>query len=309
MKPFPVGLDVLLATKVYVFADLYQFALSDGVTFLRYTTADSDVSYLGTTYSSKGPFVESLQSRSRGHWKAGLDVDTWSVTIIPPPADPVTLATYPAKIYNQPWLAAARNGALDGATVDVHRAYWSAWPVRPRGILVPTYVLVDYFAGRVATVQIKRTSAMITINSHMEILQRTMPRNVYQSACRFTLFDTGCTLSAAASKQSGAVAVGGVINNGKFGQTQVTVPANYWTLGRLVWTSGANVGFSAMIRRFDVATGIVTLIAPMPFTVVDGDLFDIYPGCDKTLATCTNTFANAANFGGQPFIPAPETAV
>jgi hypothetical protein len=33
------------------------------------------------------------------------------------------------------------------------------------------------------------------------------------------------------------------------------------------------------------------------------------PGCDRTLATCTNVFNNAANFGGFPFIPTPETAV
>lgn len=494
MKPFPGGLDTLLATKIYVFADLYQFALSDGVTFLRYTTADADVSYpqenrivfserfdqsqwqnssLGTygglqtplvgaidpygtnlgslvienlgiasahivsqnvtyggvtqtlsiyakpfgrnwiylqlfdgstiksayfniatgdagttsagvttritpaangyyrcsiscamsgsgsiafypasgdggnvyagdgisgvilfgamlqsgmnvssyiqnatsspittaslTFSSRGPFMDGLQSQSRGHWKAGLDVDSWIVGILPPVIDPVTLATYPNKIYNQPWLAAARGGALDGATVDIHRAYWAAWPSRSAGILVPPYVLVDYFAGRVATVQIKRTSALITVNSHMEILQRTMPRNVYQSQCRHALFDAGCTVSAAATKQTGSVV--SVVNNGKFGQTQVIVPANYWALGRLVWTSGANVGFSAMIRNFDVATGLTTLIAPMPFTVAVGDIFDIYPGCDKLLTTCTTKFANAANFGGQPFIPAPETAV
>jgi hypothetical protein len=33
------------------------------------------------------------------------------------------------------------------------------------------------------------------------------------------------------------------------------------------------------------------------------------PGCDRTIATCTSVFNNAAHFGGFPYIPTPETAV
>src|SRR5258708_3128915 len=168
MKPFPVGLDVLLATKNYVFVDLYQFALSDGATTLRYTNADTDVLYAGNVYTSKGPFFDQITSRSRGHWKAGLDVDTWQAHVIPAPAGPVTGAAYPAKIYGQPWLSAVRAGALDGATVDVHRAYWASWPTRPLpapGQMVPTFVLTDVFAGRVAAVDLTRTEAIVSINS------------------------------------------------------------------------------------------------------------------------------------------------
>src|ERR1043166_5313348 len=120
MKPFPAGLDTLLATKIYVFADLYSFALSDGVTTLRYTTADTDVDYSGNTYTSRGPFFDQISSKSRGHWKAGLDLDTWAVEIVPAPADPITGATFPAKILGQPWLSAARAGALQGAAVPAH---------------------------------------------------------------------------------------------------------------------------------------------------------------------------------------------
>jgi hypothetical protein len=35
----------------------------------------------------------------------------------------------------------------------------------------------------------------------------------------------------------------------------------------------------------------------------------VYPGCDKTQATCQNTFGNILNFGGFTYIPAAETAV
>lgn len=309
MKPFPTGLDTLLATKLYVFADLYQFALSDGATILRYTNADTDVLYGGNVYTSKGPFFDGIKSKGRGHWKAGLDVDTWQVEVAPAPADPITGATYPAKIYGQPWLAAARAGALDGATVDIHRAYWAAWPLRPLaapGQLVPTYVLVDLFAGRVAALDLTRTEAIVSINSHMEMLNRVAPRNVYQAACRWTLFDTGCALARAGFAVAGTVGV--VTSNGTF-NTNLAQVADYFSLGMLTWTSGLNVGFSRAIRRYTGVLGGTTLLAPMPFTVVAGDAFTAYPGCDKQLTTCTTKFANAANFGGQPYIPSPETAV
>jgi uncharacterized phage protein (TIGR02218 family) len=312
MKTFPAGLDTLLAnwspTSPVTFADLYQIALSDGVTVLRYTTADTDVLYAGNTYTSKGPFFDSLSTKSTAHWKAGLDMDTWQVNVAPAAIDAVTGVPWPAQIYGQPWLAAVRAGALDGATVDIHRAYWAGgWPVPWSSPLVPSYVLVDVFAGRVGPVQPTRTEALITINSHMEQLSRPLPRNVYGSGCRWTLFDAGCTLNRASFAVTGAVTA--VSNNGFF-LTNLSQVQDYFSLGMLTWTSGANVGSSKAIRSHAGSpSGALTLIAPMPFTVAPGDAFTAYPGCDKTLTTCLNKFNNLANNGSQPFIPSPETAV
>lgn len=309
MKPFPVGLDTLLASKVYVFCDLYSFALSDGVTFLRYTTSDADVLYGGNIYTSRGPFFDSINSKSRAHWKAGLDVDTWAVIVVPTSADPITGAAYPAKIYGQPWIAAARAGALDGATVDVHRAFWSAWPAWPipaPGDMVPSYVLTDVFAGRVAALDLTRTEAIVSINSHMEMLTRTMPRNTYQAGCRWTLFDSGCALTRASFATAGTVAA--VTSNGNF-TTNLAAIEDYYSLGMLTWLTGLNVGFSRAIRKYTGTGGRCMLLAPMPFTVAPGDTFTAYPGCDKQAATCNTKFSNLANFGGQPYIPSPETAI
>lgn len=309
VKPFPAGLDVLLATKSYYFVDLYQFALSDGATFLRYTTADADVSYNGSTWTSKGPFFDSIQSKSTAHWKTGLDVDTWTVVVAPLATDPVTGAAFPNTIYGQPWLQAVRAGALDGAVVDVHRAYWASvptWPVAAPGKLVPTYVLADLFAGRVAAVDLTRTEAFVSINSHIEVLTRQMPKNVWQPGCRHTLFDVGCTLARASFAFAGTV--GAVATNGQF-NTNLAQADGYFSLGSLTWLTGGNVGFSRSIRNYLSASGAVTLLAPMPFAVQTGDTFTAYAGCDKQLSTCTNKFANAVNFGGEPYIPAPELAI
>src|ERR1700738_4852068 len=37
--------------------------------------------------------------------------------------------------------------------------------------------------------------------------------------------------------------------------------------------------------------------------------FQLLPGCDRTLSTCTNLFNNVILYGGFPYIPTPETAV
>jgi hypothetical protein len=58
------------------------------------------------------------------------------------------------------------------------------------------------------------------------------------------------------------------------------------------------------------------LLKPMPFAVsggsgpgcVGGDEIKIIPGCDKTTTTCVNVYDNIIHFGGQPFVPNPETA-
>jgi len=72
-------------------------------------------------------------------------------------------------------------------------------------------------------------------------------------------------------------------------------------------TGGLNATFQRTIKSWDGAATL-SVTPPFPFAVAAGDTFTAYPGCDKLAATCA-LFANSANFGGQPNIPPPETAV
>src|SRR5258706_4367611 len=105
MKSAPTGLVTLLVTGQFVFCDLYQFTLITGQV-LRYTTADVDITYAGNTYSS-ALFFDQSGSKAVGHWKTGLDVDTWQVYLIPVEVDPVTRAPVPHQISSTGLLAAA----------------------------------------------------------------------------------------------------------------------------------------------------------------------------------------------------------
>lgn len=316
MKSAPTGLITLLGTGQFVFCDLYVFTLTSGQV-LRYTTADVDVTYGGNRYSS-ALFIDTIGSsggsgsKATGHWKTGFDVDTWQVYVMPVDVDPITLAPFPITIGNEPWLAAVAAGALAGATVDIHRAYWPSWPQPWTSPLAAyadgsgTYVIVDYFAGRVAAVDVMRNQAVISINSWLDQFNLLMPRNLWQASCRHTLFDAGCQLNQASyahaySAQAGSRQDALVINAGAMTPT--------FTLGQVVMTSGANAGLRRMVKVYDGAA--LFLIAPLPFAVALGDTFTVYPGCDKTLNNATGCagFGNQANFGGQDLIPVPETAI
>ena len=313
MKAASTALQSLLATGSFVQADLYTFTLFGGGTSLI-TTLDADVAYGGNTWTSTGPYTDTPSNKATGHWKIGLDVDSWIVEISPRSVNPITGAAYPDKIGNQPWLAAARAGALDGATVQIDRAYWASWPVPWASPLVPgypstpatDYILSNVFLGRVSQVDCTRVSAIITINSHLELLTTLMPRNLYQASCAHQLFDAGCTLTAASFAVNGIVTGIGATANLLSATIAAPSGSATYALGRMVMTSGANAGFSRGVRTWDGT--VFTLISPFPFTMQSGDAFTAYPGCDKSQVTC-NKFSNIANYAGENFIPVPETAL
>jgi hypothetical protein len=71
--------------------------------------------------------------------------------------------------------------------------------------------------------------------------------------------------------------------------------------------TGANTAASRTVANMGGGWVYVKLAFLTP--VLPGDEFQLLPGCDRTLATCSNVFNNAVHFGGFPYIPTPETAV
>lgn len=305
------ALAAFLASKPQSAAvcDLYTFNLVGGLNGaapLLYATADVDVlvpySPTPVTYSSKLLYIDQLSNKAYGHWKVGLDTDTWHVIASPSPQ---------CTIGGQPFLAALNAGILRGATVTVDRAYFdnraSGLPQGTRSI--SPLGVVNIFTGRVSECDIGRTNAVIALNDHRYLLGVNMPRNLFQATCPWTLYGAGCNLAAA------SFAVSGTISGNQAALTNpiaVTLAApggsGTYALGRIVMTSGANSGFSRSIRSWAPGSpASLQLMAPFAFPLASGDTFTAYPGCDKTLPNC-DAFNNQINFGGTPFTPAPETA-
>ena len=303
MKSTDPDLIALLNTGKFVTADLYTITLATGEVLL-YTTADIDIIVGSNKFLSHSVRIDDPNQRALGHWKTGLDVDTWQVSFFPRDIDPLTGTQFPDQIGDQPWLAAATAGALDGATVEIQRAYQAAWPsVWTRQVAVEAKYVIIIFLGRMAEVDLGRSYAVLNVNDYRDLLSMLMPHNLFQSGCRHTLFDAGCTLLASSYTTDGVVtsSAANVIND-----TAITNPDGYFSLGRLTMTSGGNNGFGRQVRSY--SSGAFSLIAPFPFAVEIGDTFTVTAGCDKTKSTCTTKFSNVLNFGGFPDIPAPETA-
>lgn len=293
--------------RTLTFAQLYTFNLITGEV-LRYATGDRAITYPGAggTWDHNKVRIDTMDNKAVVHYKTGLDADTYAVTLMPRLVDDLSRALYPDTIGGQPWIAAALAGALDGATVFVDEAYFNGWPPPSGGAITPVGVL-PLFAGLMADVAPSRSGVSIIVNSHLELLGVNMPRRLYQEGCIHTLFDGDCTLNAATFARTGTVAT--VTDRTHF-TSAVAAPlgSGDYTLGQVVFTAGNNAGFSEMVAFWDSATGLFTLRAALPYAIQPGDAMTVYPGCDKTQATCTK-FANIANYGGTPYVPPPETAV
>jgi uncharacterized phage protein (TIGR02218 family) len=187
---------------------------------------------------------------------------------------------------------------MDGAAIKLERVFYPSWGQTATG----GYTL---FTGVVSNIELGRTHAKLTVLSYLEYLQVQWPAMLYMPQCVWQLFNPGCGLSRGIWAVSGAV-VAGTLGINSF-STNLTNVDDYFDLGVIIFTSGNNSGVSRTIKSFQHTNGIVNTILPLPNLPVATDAFQIYPGCDHQLTTCTNKFNNAAKYRGFQYIPSPET--
>ena len=285
MKTISAGLATLFASaNEYVMADLYTITLSSG-TILKYTTFDVDLTYGVNTWLSAAPVME----RSRIRTVIGLEVDTLNLTVTPHSTD---------MIGSQTWLQAVYSGVLDGAKIQLDRAFMAAGTTTVAGT-------VNLFVGNVAQITLDRVAIEMTVNSPIDMLSVQMPRNLYQAGCQHTLFDDGCTLARSTWTKNGSVGASPTVT--QFPATITGAAAGTLNLGTLQFTSGALAGTKRTVKTWD-GTNIV-LLSPLPVAPTPGNAFTVTFGCDKQFSTCQNTFANQSSFKGFPLVPVPETAI
>lgn len=288
-RDVPAALATLLdSNKRLNVCDLITLTLSGGSVF-RWTSHDQVVSIGGTSWTL-GPGI----ATGRMKWTAGVEVDTLSLSLY---------ARQGSTLINGVGLMPFINGGgLDGATVVVERAFRAAAGDAWVGKL-------HRFSGTVSDVdRPSRVEATITLRSEFEVLNQQLPRNVFEAQCDRTVYDTGCNVAKATYTVAGAVSAVGALRLSFGGTNLSTKPDGYYTLGAVVFTSGVNAGVRRTIRA-STAAGVITLVQPLPLAPSVGDTFSIYPGCDRSLATCTNKFANARRFRGTPYIPAADTVI
>ena len=282
----PTFVSWLASNTEMVMAELYDITLANGAQ-LHYTTFDRNLIVGGTTYLSGPPsFKRGTVEEVLGLSKIG----TLSLEIHANPSD---------SIGGVPVFQSIARGDFDKAGLTVRRLFMDSG-MNQQGTVIR-------FVGNIGDLDhLSRTSAKFSCKSKVEELNIQLPRRILQPTCTHTLFDAGCTLNKAAFAVNGSVQAGSTVNKLISNLTQTDT---YFDNGQLVFTSGANNGHVVAVRQYVNSGGTVYFFVPLPAAPSIGDTFTIYPGCDKTPATCSSKFSNIGNFGGFPYVPVPETAI
>ncbi|MBF0402299.1 MAG: DUF2163 domain-containing protein [Magnetococcales bacterium] len=271
--------EYLLSEHAFIMADLFDIELTNG-TVLRYCSFDADITFNGQLYSASGPIIR----RSRTRCVIGVEVDTLNLEVAPSPMD---------TLLGLPWIHAAGIGVLDGATVVLYRVF-----LRNDLAVVGGVIL---FVGQVADLQTSRHLVKLTVNSHAQMLNVKMPRNLWQPGCLHTLYDADC-----GAARNGSVASVGAGSTSTMLYCALSLASGWFDQGYVQFSSGALAGVRRTVKSY--TPGVFQLLLPLPSIPAVGDGFTAYPGCDKTQATCAAKFNNLINFRGFPYIPVSETA-
>lgn len=191
-------------------------------------------------------------------------------------------------------------GLFDGAAVAVWRVDWANPDDR---------VLI--LSGTVGEVSRGPTAFTAEVRGLADRLNQPRGR-VYQRSCDALLGDARCGVDAAAAAIRGAGTVATVRSARSVTASGLSGYVSRWfEAGRLVWTSGANAGAAVEVRAHGLAGGLASLDLwePMPAPISPGDTFQVVAGCDKSLASCRDKFANVLNFRGFPDLPGNDYAV
>lgn len=191
-----------------------------------------------------------------------------------------------------------RHGKYDGATVHQWIVDWERTSLR-----------VLLFRGTFG--EIRRNDAVfeVELRSETERLNLPVGRSILRQ-CDRVLGDGKCRVdlskpafSAEASTSKGSTG-NRVVASGLRAFAQ-----GWFTLGTLVWISGANAGESAAIKSDtrDADGGRVFDLWRHPNAEIEpGDRFRVSAGCDKGAETCRRKFDNFLNFRGFPHIPGQD---
>lgn len=146
-----------------------------GTTVLRYSAAPTTITANGYVFAA-GPKFE----RSKTKVVIGTQVDELDIKIYPETTDLVG---------STPFLEAAWQGQLDGALLQLERAFMGAAAGGYGDTSAGTVIL---FSGRISDIGCSRSGIEMKCRSHLELLNIQMPRRLWQSSCTHVFGDAMC---------------------------------------------------------------------------------------------------------------------
>ncbi|MEZ5923916.1 MAG: DUF2163 domain-containing protein [Hyphomicrobiaceae bacterium] len=274
MRVIPAPLQAHLDTGATTLAWCWRITRRDGSS-LGFTDHDRDIVFDATTFEAASGFDATEMRES-----VGLSVDNVDVEGALR-SDRLSAADLEAGLY-------------DNAGIEIWRVNWQEPDER---------VLVR--SGSIGEVRRGPLAFVAEVRGLAHILQQGQGRT-FQYACDALVGDGRCgkNLNTASFRGNGAIA--SVVSDRRFMASGIGGFAPDWfALGKLTWTSGANDGRVAEVKLHARAAGVVTLELwqRMSGALALGDSFLVTAGCDKQLTTCRSKFANVENFRGFPHMP------
>lgn len=154
------------------------------------------------------------------------------------------------------------------------------------------------FKGRVTTHDMNKLVLKLAIESVFTSMKRTGARARFLLTCRHALYGRGCNLNKDDFEEAGTCTAATDLD-------LTVTEASGFDDG---WFSGGYIVFpdgSSRAIANHVGTTI-TIINPSQYIIDNPPIstpVSLYPGCDRTLATCRDKFNNLLNQGGFKWIP------
>lgn len=243
---------------------------------LAFTDHVSDLTIDGIVYQAQSAFTPDATNTSDGG-----AVDTSEVAGI---IDSTVMVTAPAITE-----AKIVSGTYDLAEVRMFQVNYTDDPITQKLWLR---------RGWLGQFESKQDQYRAELRGMTDILSQQV-LELYSPGCRYDLGSTRCTVTLSTFTVSGTVS--STVDQEEF---TGSVSGTEYRYGLLTWTSGLNSGLKSEVKD---SSGNIILYDAMPFTIANGDGFSLSQGCDKSLATCRDTYNNVINHGGFHYLPGQDT--
>lgn len=256
---------VFFSSELEGVATFWRIHRKDGVT-LGFTSHDRDLTFGGIVHRAAPGMLPSAVRRTAGLSGDSAEMQGALAHDSIPEAD----------------LAAGR---FDGARVEVGAVDWET---REHA------VLYNGITGAVSREDGGFTAELRSAKAALEAdpVPRTSP------TCRARFCGPGCGLSAARHTHRAVL----VSADPETSRVVLAGPASgLLAAGTLRWLEGPHAGLTMEIVAAN-GEGLI-LDAMLEDSLTPGLRVLVREGCDHTLATCAQRFANAVNFRGEPFLP------
>lgn len=270
----------LSTSQSFLSCDLYELKLKSGISYY-WADTDADVNYGGHTYKGDGPII----TREKIATNSTVSVDKLSVTIT---------ASQNDQIGGVPVLEVAHNGGLDGATLDLRRAFFD-----DAGKVIEC---IDLFHGICEVTQGGGFILKISAKSVVQKLNIEYPNRRYYPQCPYSIYSKECGVDIKDYRKKAKVTA---VTGTNTVQIDIPFEDGYYTAGGMEWISGPLAGQATQIM--DSKNSTIIYMSATNTSPRIGDVAYIYPGCDKTPTTCKNKFNNFSRNRATPYVPLKET--